>query len=137
MKTLKLEFTSNRQNYDQVKEMVKPLMSYLDINETKAEDVRCAIAEALANATIYAYPKGEGKVFLEMKITPKNILEVKVRDKGIGIDDIPKAMEAFYTTGADEECTGLGFTVMWAFSDKLKVNSEPGKGTIVKMKFNL
>jgi stage II sporulation protein AB (anti-sigma F factor) len=41
-------------------------------------------------------------------------------------------MKPLYTTGGSER-SGMGFTIMESFMDKLRVRSEPGKGTTVVM----
>ena len=62
-----------------------------------------------------------------------NTVTVKIRDKGVGIEDINKAMEPLFTTAPEEERAGLGFAVMQSFCDRVRVKSEPQKGTTVTL----
>lgn len=104
------------------------------INPTMEElsDFKTAVSEAVTNAIIHAYPKAEGdiRMILERK---ENVVTVHIHDYGIGIEDIKKSMEPLYTTLRDEERSGMGFTFMEAFTDSVKVESEPGKGTRVSL----
>ena len=61
-------------------------------------------------------------------------LTVEIRDKGVGIRDVTKAMEPMYTTDTTGERSGMGFSFMEAFMDEVQVLSAPGQGTCVTMK---
>ena len=76
-------------------------------------------------------------ITITLKLTDDNCLYIKIADKGCGIEDVEKAMEPLFTTAPEEERAGLGFAVMEAFTDSLKVTSRPGKGTTVTMKKKL
>ena len=80
---------------------------------------------------VHAYPDAIGPVTLSIAVYPERLVKITVTDKGIGIPDVEKAMEPLFTTGNPEERSGLGFAVMQSFMDKVKVSSQPGKGTRV------
>lgn len=105
------------------------------LNPTLEEvaDLKTAVSEAVTNCIIHGY-KGEiHKITMRLKLVAKEIL-VEVEDQGVGIPDIEKAMEPLFTTRPDKDRSGMGFTFMEAFMDELSVESEVGKGTIVRMK---
>ena len=108
----------------------------VSLNSEKKKEIRSALAEAVNNAITYAYLNKLGKISVTISIYDNKLLKLKVRDYGRGIEDIAKAREPLFTTGASNH-SGLGFSVMEAFSDKLTVKSTVGKGTVVTMEFKL
>ena len=90
----------------------------------------------MTNAIVHAYPDSIGKVLVKARVCPGNMLEITVKDYGKGIPDIDKAREPMFTTGGEER-SGMGFTIMESFMDKLTLRSVPGKGTSVTMKKKL
>ena len=105
-----------------------------ELNPTLDEiaDIKTAVSEAVTNAIIHGYQSPEQKVEVLCKICGQEV-EIIVSDKGIGICDVKKAMEPFYTTKPELERSGMGFSFMEAFMDKLEVESAPGQGTSVHM----
>ena len=95
-------------------------------------DLRTAVSEAVTNAIVHAYPDRLGPVTLTVKLFENGKIQVQVKDKGRGIPDVAKAMEPLFTTGGEER-SGLGFSVMESFTDRLRVRSAPDKGTTVTM----
>lgn len=100
-------------------------------------DIRTAVSEAVTNAIVHGYRESVGPIRITARIWPERRITVTVKDSGIGIPDIRKAMEPLYTTDPDGERSGLGFSVMQSFMDKVKVRSTPGKGTSVTMERRL
>ncbi len=94
-------------------------------------DIKTAVSEAVTNCIVHAYPDHIGPVVMSIAVYPGREVHITVSDKGVGIPDIPQAMEPLFTTGNPEERSGLGFAVMQSFMDKVKVTSRPGKGTKV------
>jgi stage II sporulation protein AB (anti-sigma F factor) len=86
----------------------------------------------VTNAIVHAYPDRLGKVMLRARILEGNLLEIVVKDWGCGIEDVSRAMEPMFTTGGAER-SGMGFTIMESFMDRLHVHSTPGRGTTVTM----
>ena len=106
----------------------------LEINPSIEEltDVKTVISEVVTNSIVHGYNKGKGEILLDAKLSGRYLF-LKIRDFGVGIKDVKKAMEPFYTTKPDEERSGMGFTVMETFMDELKVLSDESKGVVVFM----
>ena len=128
-----LEFPSRSSNEGFARTAVACFAAQLDPTLTELEDIKTAVSEAVTNAIVHAYPDTLGKITVKARILEHNILEVVVRDWGKGIADVEQAKEPLYTTGGEER-SGMGFTIMESFMDKLTVRSTPGKGTRVTMR---
>ena len=105
------------------------------LNPTLEEisDLKTAVSEAVTNCIIHAY-KGEiHKILVECRLKGHELM-VDVKDHGVGIPDVKKALEPLFTTKPDKDRSGMGFTFMEAFMDEISVESEVGKGTTVHMK---
>lgn len=108
----------------------------LDPSVEELTDIRTAVSEAVTNAIVHGYKEKMGKIYITVSILDNSRVRIKIKDKGVGIADIKKAMEPLYTTAGDERA-GLGFAVMESFTDKIKVNSKEGKGTTVTLIKNI
>lgn len=106
----------------------------VQLNPTMNElaDIKTAVSEGVTNAIVHGYEGKGGDVEIRADITG-NLLHIEIIDEGVGIENIALAMESFYTTRADEERSGMGFSVMESFMDKLDVASAPGEGTRLTM----
>ncbi|MCL2514186.1 MAG: anti-sigma F factor [Oscillospiraceae bacterium] len=93
-------------------------------------DVKTAVSEAVTNCVVHAYREKPGKIYINAVIYGNGTVKIRVKDAGCGIEDVEKAKEPLFTTMGDER-SGLGFSVMESFSDKLTVRSKPGSGTTV------
>ena len=91
------------------------------------------MSEAVTNAIVHGYREGIGTIYIHAKILEKNRIVIRIRDTGCGIEDVKRAMEPLYTTCTTGERSGLGFAVMEAFMDKVKVRSRLGHGTSVTL----
>ena len=91
----------------------------------------------MTNAVVHGYRHKKGNIELTVRLLPDRVIYIKVRDKGCGIADVEQAMEPLFTTAPEEERSGLGFSVMQSFMDRLTVRSAPGKGTTVTMRKRL
>ncbi len=100
---------------------------------TELADVKCAVSEAVTNCIVHAYKNKVGTVYITVSLLRGGVLRVAVRDKGCGIEDVRRAREPLYTTDAAGERSGMGFTVLENFMDKLSVYSRKGEGTLVVM----
>ncbi|NMB44108.1 MAG: anti-sigma F factor [Clostridiales bacterium] len=127
-----LEFDSKSINESFARTVVASFVAQLDPTLEEINDVKTAVSEAVTNAIIHGYNDRQGKVKIACKIKNREIF-IEVIDDGVGIENIEKAMEPLYTTRPEIERSGMGFSFMEAFMDKLIVESEPGKGTTVKM----
>jgi stage II sporulation protein AB (anti-sigma F factor) len=95
-------------------------------------DIKTAVSEAVTNCIVHAYKECFGKIYISAELNDANIIKIKIRDKGCGIENVEKAMEPLYTTVGGERA-GLGFAVMQSFMDGVKVSSRIGKGTTITM----
>ena len=128
----KIEFPSHSSNEAFARSAAAAFAAQLDPTLEELGDLRTAVSEAVTNAIVHAYPEDIGPVLLRMRILEGNVLEVTVKDWGRGIEDLEKAMTPLYTTGGEER-SGMGFTIIDSFTDKLRVRSRPNKGTTVVM----
>ena len=131
-----LEFPSRSSNESFARTAAACFAAQMDPTLNELEDIKTAVSEAVTNAIVHAYPDAIGKVVLKIRICPGNILELTVKDHGRGIPDVDKARQPMFTTGGEER-SGMGFTIMESFMDKLTVRSVPGRGTSVTMKKKL
>ena len=111
---------------------VAAFATQLDPTVEELAEIKTAVSEAVTNCIVHAYGSDLGTIKMKMQLFDSNVLRITVRDFGRGIDDVEKAMEPCFSTGADDRA-GMGFTIMESFSDRLRVSSKPGKGTKVVM----
>ena len=130
---MKMEIESRSENEEFARVAVAVFLSRLDPTVEEMDDIKTAVSEAVTNAVIRGYQGGEGTIYIETGIAGQEATVI-VRDLGVGIPDIEKAMEPMYTTDLSGERSGMGFSFMEAFMDEVKVESEPGKGTTVTLK---
>ena len=129
---MKLEFLCHPENEGFARVAVSAFAVQLDPTLDMLADIKTAVSEAVTNAIVHGYREKEGKIYITVSLLENNIIRIKIRDRGVGIEDIEKAMEPLFTTSGDERA-GLGFAVMESFTDKLKVSSKVGFGTTVTM----
>lgn len=128
-----LEFPSRSANEGFARTAVAAFAARMDPTIEELGDIKTAVSEAVTNCIVHAYPNELGPVQIKCRILPEAVLEIVIKDRGKGIDDLKKAMEPLFTTG-NEERSGMGFTIMENFMTSLKVKSIPGKGTTVHMR---
>ena len=133
---MRLEFPSRSSNEGFARAAVACFAAQMDPTVNELEDIKTAVSEAVTNAIVHAYPDALGKVSLRVRICPDNLLELTIRDNGRGIPDVEKARQPMFTTGGEER-SGMGFTIMESFMDKLSIRSIPGRGTTVTMRKRL
>lgn len=131
-----LEFLSRSSNEGFARVAAAGFAAQLDPTLDELGDIKTAVSEAVTNAIVHAYPDSIGQVVVKVRICPDQVLEVTVRDHGLGIPDVEKARQPMFTTGGEER-SGMGFTIMESFMDKLVVRSTPGRGTTVVMRKRL
>ena len=129
---MKLTMDSRSINEGFSRVAVSSFIACTDPNIEELTDIKTAVSEAVTNAIVHGYKEFGGKIYITVSIFENNIIRIKIRDKGVGIPDIEKAMEPLFTT-AGEERAGLGFAVMESFMDKVRVASKPDGGTTVTM----
>ena len=129
---IKVEFPSNSINEALARSVVGVFVARMDPTIEELGDVKTAVSEAVTNAIVHGYPDSIGRILLRCRILEDDRLELLIRDWGKGIEDVDKAREPLFTTGGQDR-SGMGFTIMESFMDKVKVRSKPGKGTAVVM----
>lgn len=128
-----LEFPSKSANEGFARSAVACFASQLDPTLEELGDIRTAVSEAVTNCIVHAYPGKLGLITVRCRILKDNTLDVVIKDKGVGIEDLEQARRPMYTTGGTDR-SGMGFTIMESFMTTFDVNSKPGKGTTVHMR---
>ena len=128
-----LEFLSRSSNEGFARLAAAAFAAQLDPTLDELGDIKTAVSEAVTNAIVHAYPNQLGKIVMKLRLREGNILEIVVKDWGVGIADVEQARKPMFTTGNDER-SGMGFTIMESFMDTLRVRSAPQKGTTVTMR---
>ena len=127
-----LEFPSRSANEGFARAAAACFAAQLDPTLEEVNDIKTAVSEAVTNAIVHAYPDTIGRVTMKLRVREGRLLEIVVKDRGVGIADVERARTPLFTTGGEER-SGMGFTIMESFMDTLKVRSAPGKGTTVTM----
>ena len=130
LNSVKIQMESRSINEAYARVAVSAFASQLDPTVEEINDIKTAVSEAVTNCIVHAYRNGLGIIYITVNILENSVLEIKIRDRGCGIENIKKAMEPLFTTGGTDRA-GLGFSVMESFSDKVKVRSKVGVGTTV------
>ena len=135
--TMKLAFAALPENEALARMVVSAFI--LPVNPTleQMSDLKTAVSEAVTNSIIHGYPADKGDVVLTAQLDEDGLLSLEVRDRGVGIADIARAMQPFYSTDKANERSGMGFTVMQSFMDRVEVQSAPHMGTRVVMQKQL
>ena len=131
-----MEFPSRSANEGFARSAVACFAAQLDPTLEELGDIRTAVSEAVTNCIVHAYPNGIGTINLRCRILKDNTLDIVIKDKGVGIEDLEKARRPMYTTGGADR-SGMGFTIMESFMSDFTVVSKPGKGTTVHMRRKL
>ena len=131
-----LDFPSRSANEAFARSAVACFAAQMDPTLEELGDIRTAVSEAVTNCIVHAYPDGLGTITLRCRILKDNVLDIVVKDKGVGITDIEQAKRPAYTTGGADR-NGMGFTIMESFMTSLEITSKPGKGTTVHMRRKL
>lgn len=150
---MSMEFDAISNNESFARVAVAAFIAPLNPTLEEMSDIKTAVSEAVTNAIIHGYENvygygrhgevrpvccriREGKVYLRCRLE-NGVLHIEVEDKGVGMDNVDKAMEPLFTTKPELERSGMGFAFMEAFMDDLEVESKPLQGTIVRMQKKL
>lgn len=128
-----LKFLSKSSNESFARSAVAAFTLELDPTIAELADIKTAVSEAVTNAIVHGYRRESGMIYIDVRLTTERDVIIKIRDKGVGIEDVTQAMQPLYTTAKEEERAGLGFAVMQSFMDRLKVTSKVNCGTTVTM----
>ena len=128
-----LDFPSRSANEAFARSAVACFAAQLDPTLEELGDIRTAVSEAVTNCIVHAYPDGFGIITLRCRMLKDNVLDIVIKDKGVGIPDLELARRPAFTTGGSDR-SGMGFTIMESFMTSFEVISQPGKGTTVHMR---
>lgn len=131
-----LEFPSRASNEAFARSAVAFFAAQMDPTLEELGDIRTAVSEAVTNCIVHAYPNGIGLIALRCRILKDDVLDIVIKDKGVGINNLEEARRPMFTTGGSER-SGMGFTIMESFMTSFSVTSVPGKGTTVHMRRKL
>ena len=131
-----LEFPSRSSNEALARSVVSCFAAQMDPTIDELGDIRTAVSEAVTNAIVHGYPNGLGLITLRCRILKDQVLDIVIKDKGVGIADIEKARQPMFTTGGADR-SGMGITIMESFMTDVKIISAEGKGTTVHMRRKL
>lgn len=128
-----LEFPSRSSNEGFARSSVACFAAQMDPTLEELGDIKTAVSEAVTNCIVHAYPDELGVISLRCRILKDNVLDIVVKDKGVGIEDMEKAKTPTFTTGGSDR-SGMGITIMETFMTTFEIFSKPGKGTTVHMR---
>ena len=128
-----LEFPSKSINEAFARSAVAAFAAQMDPTLEELGDIRTAVSEAVTNCIVHAYPDGYGLITIRCRILKDGVLDIVIKDKGIGISDLDQAKRPMFTTGGSDR-SGMGFTIMESFMTTFHVTSKVGKGTSVHMR---
>lgn len=130
---MKMIFPNKSCNERLARSVVSAFVLDLDPTAEQLAELKTAVSEAVTNAIIHGYKDTEGEVMLECEAEDRTVY-ITITDEGRGIEDIEKAREPLYTGSPETERSGMGFTIMEAFTDEVNVSSVVGKGTVIRLK---
>lgn len=134
---MNLQFSALSQNESFARVTVAAFIAQLDPTMDELTEIKTVVSEAVTNAIIHGYENdSKGIVYIDVSIED-NVIDMTIRDKGIGIVDVEEARQPLFTTKPDLERSGMGFTIMENFMDEVEVLTQPGKGTKVKLRKHL
>ena len=131
-----LEFPSKSTNEAFARSAVACFAAQMDPTLEELGDIRTAVSEAVTNCIVHAYPDGLGIISLRCRMLKDNVLDIVIKDRGVGITDVEQARRPAFTTGGADR-SGMGFTIMESFMNDLEITSKAGKGTTVHMRRKL
>lgn len=130
---LKCTFPSYSVNESLARSLASAFVCHANPTVAELADIKCAVSEAVTNASVHAYRNTVGDITMHLKLYSNREVYIMIRDGGCGIENVAQAMEPLYTTDPDNERSGMGFAIMDSFMDKLTVRSQAGRGTKVTM----
>ena len=130
---MKLKLPSLSVNEGIARAAVAAFCSQTDPSASDLADIKCAVSEAVTNCIVHAYKDTIGIIYITVRIFEGKTVRIDIRDRGCGIENVSLARQPLFTTDAENERSGMGFTVMESFCDGVKVTSKQGKGTTVSL----
>ena len=133
LNSMELKIPSFSVNESMARAAVAVFCAQVDPSPIDIADVKCAVSEAVTNCIVHAYRNTVGIIYISVKLCEGGIVRIDIRDKGCGIEDVTLARQPLFTTDAENERSGMGFTVMESFCDKVRVTSKREGGTTVSL----
>ena len=130
---MQLKLPALSANEGMARASVAAFCAQLDPSAVELADIKCAVSEAVTNCIVHAYRNSDGLIYITVSLLEGRVAKIEIRDRGCGIGDVLAARQPLFTTDAAGERSGMGFTVMESFMDKLLVTSKEGSGTKVVM----
>ncbi len=130
---MRLSLPSLSVNEGMARASVAAFCAQLNPTALELADIKCAVSEAVTNCIVHAYREEKGEIVIDVKLCEGRLIQIEIRDRGCGIENVKQAREPLFTTDAEGERSGMGFTVMESFCDELRVSSRVGKGTVVTL----
>ena len=130
---MKLRLPSLSVNEGMARAAVAAFCSQLDPTPSELADIKCAVSEAVTNCIVHAYKDSIGIIYITVRLCEGGLVRIEIKDNGCGIEDVELARKPLFTTDAENERSGMGFTVMESFCDKVRVFSGCKKGTTVTL----
>lgn len=133
--TMKVSFPSRGANEGLARMLVAAFITEADPTVEELCDIKTAVSEAVTNCIVHAYRArtSDALITLSGEYYSGGRVVITIKDRGCGIEDVEQAMQPLFTTDAESERSGMGFTVMESFCDRVRVRSKPGKGTTVRL----
>ncbi len=130
---MQLKLPALSANEGMARAAVAAFCAQLDPTAVELADVKCAVSEAVTNCIVHAYRHSEGWIYINVSLLEGKVAKIEIRDRGCGIENVREARQPLFTTDREGERSGMGFTVMESFTDRLKVTSKPESGTKITM----
>ena len=130
---MQLKLPSLSANEGMARAAVAAFCAQLDPSGVELADIKCAVSEAVTNCIVHAYRHSEGLIYITVSLLEGRVAKIEIRDRGCGIEDVREARQPLFTTDARSERSGMGFTVMESFTDKMSVTSRVDGGTKITM----
>lgn len=133
---LRLKLPSYSVNESAARAIIGAFCAQLDPAASELADIKCAVSEAVTNCIVHAYKDTVGLIYITVRLydnSQNRLVSIEIKDKGRGIEDVRLARQPLYTTDAENERSGMGFTVMESFCDRVRVSSGCKKGTTVTL----
>ena len=130
---MRMRLPSLSVNEGMARAAVAAFCAQLDPTASELADIKCAVSEAVTNCIVHAYRDTVGIIYITVKLCEGGLVRIEIKDKGCGIENVELARTPLYTTDRESERSGMGFTVMESFCDKVRVFSGCKKGTTVTL----
>ena len=134
---MNLQFSALSQNESFARVTVAAFIAQLDPDMDELTEIKTVVSEAVTNAIIHGYENDPNGIVYIQVIIEDSLIDLTIKDVGMGIVDVEEARQPLFTTKPDLERSGMGFTIMENFMDEVEVHSQPGRGTEVRLRKHL